>query len=296
MTDDTRPGARSLEDAVELAGALLAESWESSSQALRVSRILERFVSFTDAGFGVNSVELVTAEIAAAFVHSALPDGSDPSASLLHLRRSALRLLFRSLRESGVTVGDPTLDLVLPPRSPLATRPLADDEVVLCRGHALWSLNDLRRAAAWALAEATCRSVEIAQIRISDLDIEARRVWIHGGRTTGPRWGHLTEWGAGQLKRRIETLPAADPATRVVYGGSGDEATGQVSALVAIADVLTRAGLAAEPDVRPASIAAWAGCQVLAETGRIDEVARRLGMASLDRTARFVAFDWQVDH
>jgi hypothetical protein len=296
MTNDTRPGVRSLEDAVALAGALLAESWESSSQALRVSRILERFASFVHAGFGVDSVELVTAEIAAAFVHSALPNVSDPSVSLLHVRRSALRLLFRSLRGSGVAVGDPTLDVVLPPRSPLATRPLADDEVVLCRGHALWSLSDLRRAAAWALAEATCRSVEIAQIRISDLEIEGGRVWIHGGRTTAPRWGHLTEWGAGQLKRRIETLPGADPATRVVYGGSADSATGQVSASVAIADVLTRAGLAGEPDVRPASIAAWAGCRVLAETGRIDVVARRLGMASLDRTARFIAFDWQVEN
>jgi hypothetical protein len=50
-----------------------------------------------------------------------------------------------------------------------------------------------------------------------------------------------------------------------------------------------------EPDVRPASVAAWAGRRILAETGRIDEVARRLGMVSLDRTARFIAFDWQVD-
>jgi integrase len=296
VAKDTRfAGGRSLDDAVLLACGVLEGSWCSSSQARRVGRIIERFAAFAAAAFGVDSVDLVTAEIAAAFVHSALPDGGDPSVSLLHLRRSALRLLFRSLRESGVMAGDPTLDLVLPPRSPLVTRPLADDEVLLCRGHALWSLSDLRRASAWALAEATCRSVEIAQIRISDLDLEGRRVWIHEGRTTAPRWGHLTEWGAGQLKRRIETMPAADPATRVVYGGSGDEATGQVSSSVAIADVLTRAGLAAEPDVRPASIAAWAGCQVLAETGRIDEVARRLGMASLDRTARFVAFDWQVD-
>ena len=292
MSDDTRPGVRSLEEAVERAGVVLAESWASTSQALRVSQILDRFVAFAGAGFDVEDAEFVTAEIAAAFVRSNLPDGSDPSVSLLHLRRSALRLLFRSLRESGVAVGDPTLDLVLPPRSPLMTRPLADDEVVLCRGHALWSLSDLRRASAWALAEATCRSVEVAQIRVTDLDLDSHRVWIHGGRTTAPRSGHLTDWGVGQLRRRVETLPA-DPATRVVYGGSGDVGTGQVSASVAIGDVLTRAGLAGERDVRPASVAAWAGRRVLAETGRVDEVARRLGMSSLDRTARFIAFDWQ---
>ena len=47
--------------------------------------------------------------------------------------------------------------------------------------------------------------------------------------------------------------------------------------------------------MRPASVAAWAGRRILAESGRIDEVARRLGMSSLDRTARFIAFDWQDD-
>jgi hypothetical protein len=293
MENDTRLApVGSLDDAVRLTHHMLAASWESTNQALRVSGILERFVSFARSGFGVNAAECITADIAAAFVRSVLPDGSDPSVSLLHLRRSALRLLFRSLRESGATVGDPTLDLMLPSRSPLATRALADDEVALCRGHALWSLSDLRRAAAWELAEATCRSVEIAQIHVVDLDLDAKRVWIHGGRTTSPRWGYLTEWGAVQLRRRIETLPA-DPATRVVYGGSGDVGTGQVSASVAIGDVLTRAGLAGESDVRPASVAAWAGRRILMDTGRIDEVARRLGMSSLDRTARFVAFDWQ---
>jgi integrase len=143
-----------------------------------------------------------------------------------------------------------------------------------------------------SLAEATCRSVEVAQICISDLDLDAGRVWIHGGRATVPRWGHLTEWGAAQLRRRVATL-SGDPATRVVYGGAGDVGTGQVSASVAVGDVLTRSGLAGERDVRPASVAAWAGRRVLSESGRIDEVARRLGMSSLDRTARFIAFDWQ---
>ena len=61
---------------------------------------------------------------------------------------------------------------------------------------------------------------------------------------------------------------------------------------VAIGDVLTRAGLASEPDVRPASVAAWRGRCLLAETGRIDLVAEALGMGSLDRTARFIAWDW----
>jgi hypothetical protein len=47
-----------------------------------------------------------------------------------------------------------------------------------------------------------------------------------------------------------------------------------------------------EPGVRPASVAGWAGQQILRETGRIDVVAQRLGMGSLDRTARFIDWDW----
>ena len=81
----------------------------------------------------------------------------------------------------------------------------------------------------------------------------------------------------------------------MVYEGDDGPSTGQISACIAVRDVLIRAGLGKEPGVRPASIAGWAGQQILRETGRIDEVARRLGMASLDRTARFLHWAWATD-
>jgi integrase/recombinase XerC len=161
----------------------------------------------------------------------------------------------------------------------------------LCRGCAAWSLADTRRAAAWALAEATARSVEIAQIRVGDVRLDEGRVWIHGGNVTTPRWGELNAWGQHQLAQRLAALDG-DPKARVAYAGHKAPNVGQVSACVAIEDVLTRAGLARERDVRPASVAAWAGRKILEESGQIDEVARRLGMRSLDRAARFVGFDW----
>lgn len=284
----------SVDDAVEVVRGAVAEHWDSPNQRQRLLKVLDRFSAFARAGFEVVACGDVSPVIVSEFVHAVTVDGVRPSIPLMHFRRSALRVMFRSLRQSGYDVGDPTLDLVLPPRSQLRTRALVDDEVLLCRGHSRWAVGDLRRAAAWALAEATCRSVEIAQIRIGDVDVPGERVWIHGGRTTVPRWGRLTPWGLGQLERRISTL--ADAAeTRVVYGGNGDRATGQVSACVAIVDVLTRAGLAGEPDVRPSSIAAWAGRRILDETGRVDEVARRLGLTSLDRAARFISFDWETE-
>lgn len=295
MGDDTcTPEVGSIDDAVRLARTELADSWGSPNQSRRVAALLEQFVAFAQTGYGVDIPQAVTADLAAAFVHAPLVGGTDPSVPLMHLRRSALRLMFRAMRQSGVPVGDPTLDIELPARSQVSTRPLGDDEVTLCRAQAMWSLTDSRRAAAWALAEATCRSIEVAQIRVGDVDLEGQRVWIHGGRTTAPRCGILTAWGAGQLERRLQSLSEL-PETLIVYGGSGSDSTGQVSSCIAISDVLTRAGLASESDVRPASVAAWAGRQVLAETGRIDEVARRLGMSSLDRAARFIGFDWSGD-
>jgi integrase len=291
MVDDTRPWT--IERAAALVKGSVLETWDAPFEARRVARLLERFVLFAQAGFDVEDPSYVTPQMAEAYVGAPLAGGEVASMPLRHLRRSALRLLFRALRDAGAPVGDPTIDLVLPPRSQLSSRPLDDDEVALCRGHALWSLGTERRAAAWGLAEATCRAVEIGQIRVRDIDLNGRRVWIHGGRTTAPRWGELSDWAASHLERRIAELPT-DPELSVVYSGAGGYTTGQVSAGTAVIDVFTRAGLASEPDVRPASVAAWAGRRIYNETGRIDEVARRLGMASLDRTARFIALDWRA--
>lgn len=289
--DRTRDDLPNLRDTVDLAVDGLMQEWVSAAQAERVATILRGFGGLCEQGHGVVDLACVTPAIASALVHAPSPNGAEPSLPLTHLRRSALRLLFRSARHVGQDVGDPTLDLRLPPRAQVATRPLVDDEVSLCRAAAAWSLNDRRRAAAWALAEATCRPVEVGQITRSDVVLDARRVWIHGGQTTADRWGHLTEWGCVQLERRLAAIPS-DPDQPVVYEGGDGPATGQISACIAVRDVLVRAGLGKESGVRPASVAGWAGRQILQETGRIDEVARRLGMSSLDRTARFIGWSW----
>jgi integrase/recombinase XerC len=211
----------------------------------------------------------------------------------MHWRRTALRLLFRAGRRAGLADGDPTLDIKLPPRSSLSTRPLTNDEVGLCRSVAQWSLNGSRRAAVWALAEATCRSSELPHITADDIDLDSGRVWIAGGKATDRREGLLTGWGLAQVRARIEEL--VEPTRPLVYAGRSPAGPGQVSGAAALVDVLTRAGLHHEPDVRPGSVAAWAGRRVLDETGRIELAARALGVRSLDRAAGIVAWDWRTD-
>jgi hypothetical protein len=292
--DRTRAALGDLEAAVQTAVDGLMLEWVSAAQAKRIATILRSFVRFCRRGHGLDHLAQVSPEIAAAFVNARTADGRIATVPTLHLRRTALRLLFRSARHLGQPVGDPTLDLRLPPRAQLATRPLVDDEVSLCRASAAWSLNDRRRAAAWALAEATCRSVEIGLITRGDVNLAEQRVWIHGGQTTADRWGHLTEWGCTQLSRRLAAIDDG-PDQPVVYEGRDGAATGQISSCIAVRDVLIRAGFGKEPGVRPASVAGWAGRQILEETGRIDEVARRLGMGNLDRTARFIGWSWRDD-
>src|SRR4051794_36850905 len=116
----------------------MAASWVSTDQAVRVAALLERFEMFCSAGFGVSDLASVTPEIAERFVWAADTTGAAPSLSNVRLRRFAIRLLFRCARARGAEVGDPTLDLVLPPRSTRRARPLTDDEVALARSASAW--------------------------------------------------------------------------------------------------------------------------------------------------------------
>jgi integrase/recombinase XerC len=283
-----------LAEAVDAAAAWVTASWAAEVEARRVVGVLQRFASFCQQGFGIVHLAGVTPAVVAEFVSVSAPDGTGPSVSLRHLRRLSIRLLFRVARSSGHLLGDPTLDLRLPPRSPLSTRPLADEEVLVCRGAAQWSLEDTRRAAAWALAEATCRTAELPLITVADVDLERSRVWIHGGGRVAERWGYLDDWGVEHLGRRLAVV-GEESAFPVVYAGGDPAGAGQVAACTAIQEVLVRAGVGDEPDVRASSVAAWAGRRILAETGRIDVVARRLGLKSLDRAARIIAWDWLED-
>jgi integrase len=250
---------------------------------------VDRFFSFCGRGFTVASLGEVTPEIARAFVVAPLED-REPSVATTHLRRSVVRFVFRQARGLGLVDHDPCVDLVLPARSGLAARPLADDEIALCRSYSLTSLTNTRTPAAWALAEATARTAEIPHIRVSDVDLGNRRVRLHGSPRTVERWAPLTPWGVAQLARRVATLDGFDAP--LVYAAKGSAESGQASSCIAVSDTLVRAGLAGEPDLRPISVAAWAGRSLLDRTGRIDAVARLLGVRSLDRAARIVAWDW----
>lgn len=291
--DGTRPPRGGLAEQIDLLRPTVGDGAVASAQWERTSAILDRFGRFAADGCGLVDLGEVTSGVARSFVTAPTGTGRAPSTSTMHWRRTALRLLFKAARRHGLIDGDATLDLDLPPRSSLGTRPLTDDEVTLCRSVAQWSLAGSRRAAVWALAEATCRSSELPNVSGDDIDLDSGRVWIGGGKATQARKGQLTDWGLVQVRARLDELEV--PSLPLVYSGRSPAGAGQVSGASALVDVLTRAGLHGEPDVRPGSVAAWAGRRVLDETGRIDCAARALGVRSLDQAASIVAWDWQAD-
>lgn len=272
-----------------VAVAIEASSSLSSQSRPRFVATANRFFAFCRRGYGLGSLDEVTAEIARAFVVASL-EAREPSVATMHLRRAVVRFVFRQARELGLADYDPCVDLVLPPRSSLSARPLTDDEIAVCRSYSLTSLTNTRTPAAWALAEATARTAEIPHIRVRDLDLNDGRVWLHGSCRTVERWARLTPWGVTHLERQMATLGSVDAP--LVYAAQGSAASGQATSCIAVRDTLVRAGLGGEPDLRPLSVAAWAGRSLLDQTGQIDMVARLLGVRSLDRAARIVAWDW----
>lgn len=279
----------------QVVGYLAADGRLAAESTPRVLGLLERFGVFVVRAFGVECLADVTPVHAEAFVRSSTADGQLPSVATMRLRRSTLRLLFRTARDLGILDGDPTLDLALPPRTDQAARPLTDLEVQRCRRASLEDLTSTRLSVPWGLGEATARTSEIPHLRVRDLDLAGERVWVHGSSNTQARWGSLTAWGVVQLELHLrEHLPAGGDDL-LTYRGSENPESRRAHSSQAIRETLRRAGLAADPEVRPASLAAWAGRRVLCSTGRIDAAARALGMRSLDGAARLCGWDWYTD-
>jgi hypothetical protein len=273
----------------------LHESSDFSEQSrAKFLDLLDRFATFMSTIDGMASLSDVTTVHVELFT-AASPSGNAsivPATATMHLRRSAVRLLFRLARESGLEVGDPTLDVTLPARAPRPVRPLTDNEILVCRGVSLHTLSETRLPAAWALAEATARTSELPHVLAPAVDLANRTVWIQGSSRTQPRHGVLSAWGTRQLSRRLASLASAGANdSAVVYEGDRGGASGQSSASAAISWTLRRAGLSVDASVRPASVAAWAGRRLFDEGLPVEEVAVRLGIRSLDRTATFIGLN-----
>lgn len=167
---------------------------------------------------GALTVDDITPDLAEDFItargRSRHGQVSEAAVATMLLRRSVLRIAFRTLRELGLSDTDPTRDIQLPRRAPGDVRPLTEDEVVSLRHQASFVTRPSRHGAAAAVAPAGGHSGEIGHIRVRDLDIEHSRVWIHGSAKTDPRWCPLDAWSLNTLTARAECVTAHANSTR----------------------------------------------------------------------------------
>src|SRR3954467_7321928 len=271
---------------------LLAGGDLAPASAERLFDLIRRFGVFAERAFALIRAREIKPMHAEAFVRAPTAAGAASSAATMHLRRTALRLMFREARRHGILDADPTTAIVLPPRSYKPFRPLADDEIDLGRSFSRGSLRATREPAAWALSEAGARTSEIPYISAGHVDVERAVIFIAGGAKTASRHASLTDWAVLQLRRRIEDLPAHAAAISLICGDLSNRTRARANAYAAVDVTLTRAGLGSEPDIRPNSVVAWRGASIMAAGATIDQVALMLGVRSLDATAAFIGWDW----
>jgi hypothetical protein len=251
--------------------------------------VMGLFGRFMESGYGIGNLNEVDSGLVRAFLEAPSPDGLVPNPSVQHLRRCAVRCLYKTARRLGLAQGDPTLDLELPEWTARRFRPLTDAEVGICRAVAIASSRPLP-VIVWALCEATARTGELPALTYADLDLNVGRLWLGGTHSTAARRGQLTDWGLCQLTVNLnKSLDPESPLTPATRRGT---AISPSTAVSTVTGILTRAGLDRSMGVRPASVAAWVGRTVFDDTGRIDLVALRCGVRSLDAAARLISWDW----
>ena len=121
---------------------------------------------------------------------------------------------------------------------------------------------------------------------------------VHGSSNTCPRWCTLDSVAMQSVALRVGALQRGRHGRELSAGTllastcTGGDAQQQARVCVAIRDVMIKAGLGREPDLRPTSVTAYAGRLAYNQRCHIEDAANALGMASLDRVARLIGHDW----
>jgi integrase len=175
-------------------------------------------------------------------------------------------------------------------------RPLTDEEAAVVRLYAQRA-TPTRHAATVALLLAGAHTSEAGHLTTSDLNLSADVVQVRGSVRYRARALPLDDWARRVLTERADHLTRHQrtiaEAPVLCAAGGGSRASRQSGLCAVVREILTRAGLASDPDVRPSSLTGYAGRRVFEQTGHVEDAARLLGAASLDTTATLISHHWQ---
>lgn len=242
---------------------------------------------------------------------------SQPTEAMRKLRRTVAITFFRTTFRLGLTDRNPAdsiTPVVQPERFVCAlsvkdierVKEVADLDAYRNITPDEYESGSSQIAVAVALTLIGSQGGEIAAIRGRDLDLIGKRVWAHdGGIRITNRWLPIDDlWAFDVLAARIAFLARKNPngflEAPIAYLPRTDDARSsqlqrrQSAAANLVDKAIKRAGLKQNGRIRMASITEYLALRVFQETGRVEAVALRLGMRSLDRAAHVVGYDWRT--
>jgi len=276
----------------------------TAGSAARYSRVFESFTRYAAArGVHLGSAAVLPG-ICRDFVDSALPGRAAPSMSTQRFRLTVVRDAFGVLRQAGVTLSNPTAELRVEWRvGPPVVCPLTPAEAQRLRVAGRAGVTDTLRPAVVTVALAGGSHREISEAVVADVEIDRARLRLRGP-SGGERWRALDSTGVATLRARIAAqrlvwrrlsrvrdplvVPLAMHRPVPEYPASSIAPTVSMN----LSRALHRAGIT-RAGVRPRSVREYAANNTYALTGRVEDVAQLLGLASLDTAAGFLDEDWQ---
>ncbi|WP_371579499.1 hypothetical protein [Streptomyces sp. NBC_01314] len=220
----------------------------------------------------------------------------NPAAGTQRQRRAGLQALFTEARALGFTTAAPLVDLPPISRSPRKKGVrLEEGDIQQLRFQAERGMPATRHAALLALLLAGWHTAEIAKATTDDLDLTGASAWTGGATRTYGRHCPLDEWAVIVLRLRCHHLlrSAAPGTAQQLVTGASSAYRAQASVCSGFGDIARRSGLAtARRRVEPKDITRYVARTILEETGQLSEVARRLGLSSLDSAASLASLEW----
>lgn len=303
------PGDMTLLMAFSLVGAdwarQVAAGTISAENIATYTKHLSGFLAVL-ARLGVTMVNEVTPNLVLAWCQMRAPHAdTDPNENSMRLRRSAARSFFETSACLGITDANPAKTVEFPGRSGRHVRAFTDGDISQLQRISHSTLGDTRTPCALALVMSGASTQELAFVTVDDVDLARGRLWVHdGGYRARDRWvPFCDDWSAAAVAARVAELRESygDEAGGVwlIYKPhpSQPTPTRQASAGNNLITRLLKTARVHEKGVtRAESIREWLAAQVFAQTGSVEEVAIRLGYASLDAAAHLVGYDWVDAH
>lgn len=303
------PGAMALATALPLVVAdwerQVADGTIGDTNTTKYAVMLRGFLAVLSRQ-GVTLVEQVTANHVLAWCRMRSPQANgEPNENTMRVRRSAARAFFETCACLGITDLNPAKTVEFPGRSGRHVSAFTDNDIRQLQRISGSVLGDTRTPCALALVMSGASTQEMVGITVADVDLASGQFWAHGGGyRSRDRWlPFQDQWCADAIRARVAELRDAygEDAHGVwlIYKPhpSQPTPTRQASAGVSLITRLLKKARVHNPGLtRAESIREWLAAQVFAQTGSVEQVAERVGYASLDAAAHLVGYDWVATH